>query len=135
MQESFHSLANPKRWTCSHFIKVLAYVVNCVTDCNRMMGNRHPILYNKSMNKNIFLTNESARRDPVVQAAMKSILARMTQEHDRASAGIAPHTVQVSPVNFLQDVMDDLGDPQIRDREREEYFRNGWGDSRNGCYM
>ena len=64
--------------------------------------------------------NESARRDPVVQAAMKSILARMTQEHDRASAGIAPHTVEVSPVNFLQDVMDDLGDPQIRDREREE---------------
>ena len=52
------------------------------------------------MNKNIFITNESARRDPVVQAAMKSILARMTQEHDRASAGIAPHTVQVSPVNF-----------------------------------
>ena len=98
------------------------------------MGNRHPILYNKSMNKNIFLTNESARRDPIVQAAMKSILARMTQEHDRASAGIAPHTVEVSPVNFLQDVMDDLGDPQIRDHEREEYFRNGWGDSRNGCY-
>ena len=73
------------------------------------MGNRHPIPYNKGMNKNIFLTNESARRDPVVQAAMKSILARMTQEHDRASAGIAPHTVEVSPVNFLQDVMDDLG--------------------------
>ena len=118
-----------------HSIKVLAYVVNCVTDCNRVMGNRHPILYNKSMNKNIFLTNESARRDPVVQAAMKSILARMTQEHDRANAGIAPHTVEVSPVNFLQDVMDDLGDPQIRDREREEYFRNGWGDSLNGCWM
>ena len=86
------------------------------------------------MNQNIFITNEAARKDPVVIAAMKSILAQMTAEHDRACAGIAPHTVEVSPVNFLQDVMDDLGDPQCRDREREEYFRNGGGESRNGCY-
>ena len=47
------------------------------------------------MNKNIFLTNEAARKDPVVIAAMKSILAQMTAEHDRACAGIAPHTVEV----------------------------------------
>ena len=99
------------------------------------MGNRHLILYNKSMNKNIFLTNASARKDPAVIAAMASILKRMTEEHDRQVAGIAPETVEVSPVNFLQDVLDDLGDPQCRNREREEYFRNGWGDSRNGCWM
>ena len=86
------------------------------------------------MNKNIFITNEAARKDPVVIAAMKSILKQMSDEHDRHVAGIAPETVEVSPVNFLQDVLDDLGDPQMRDREREEYFRNGWGDSRNGCY-
>ena len=99
------------------------------------MGNHPHILYNKSMNKNIFITNEAARKDPVVIAAMKSILKQMSDEHDRHVAGIAPETVEVSPVNFLQDVLDDLGDPQIRDREREEYFRNGWGDSRNGCWM
>ena len=87
------------------------------------------------MNKNIFITNEAARKDPVVLAAMKSILKQMSDEHDRHVAGIAPETVEVSPVNFLQDVLDDLGDPQMRDREREEYFRNGWGDSRNGCWM
>ena len=87
------------------------------------------------MNNNIFITNEAARKDPVVIAAMKSILKQMSDEHDRHVAGIAPETVEVSPVNFLQDVLDDLGDPQMRDREREEYFRNGWGDSRNGCWM
>lgn len=86
------------------------------------------------MNNNIFITNESARKDPVVIAAMKSILAQMTAEQDRRVAGIAPDTVEVSPVNFLQDVMDDLGDPQCRNREREEYFRNGWGESVNGCW-
>ncbi len=58
----------------------------------------------------------------------------MSDEHDRHVAGIAPETVEVSPVNFLQDVLDDLGDPQIRNREREEYYRNGWGDSLNGCF-
>ena len=98
------------------------------------MGNRHPIPYNKGMNKNIFITNEAARKDPVVLAAMKSILKQMSDEHDRHVAGIAPETVEVSPVNFLQDVLDDLGDPQIRNREREEYYRNGWGDSLNGCF-
>ena len=92
------------------------------------------ILYNKSMNQNIFITNEAARKDPVVLAAMKSILKQMSDEHDRHVAGIAPETVEVSPVNFLQDVLDDLGDPQIRNREREEYYRNGWGDSLNGCF-
>ena len=86
------------------------------------------------MNKNIFITNEAARKDPVVIAAMKSILKQMSDEHDRHVAGIAPETVEVSPVNFLQDVLDDLGDPQIRNREREEYYRNGWGDSLNGCF-
>ena len=84
--------------------------------------------------KNIFLTNANARKDPAVIAAMASILRQMTEEHDRHDAGILPETREVSPVNFLQDVLDDLGDPQLRDREREEYFRNGWGDSRNGCY-
>ncbi len=92
-------------------------------------------VYNLNMNNNIFITNESARKDPVVIAAMKSILAQMTAEQDRRVAGIAPDTVEVSPVNFLQDVMDDLGDPQCRNREREEYFRNGWGDSVNGCWQ
>ena len=87
------------------------------------------------MNKNIFLTNESARRDPVVIAAMKSILTQMTDEHDRHTASIAPETSEVSPVNFLQDVLDDLGDPQFRNREREEYFANGWGDSVNGVWQ
>lgn len=87
------------------------------------------------MNNNIFITNEAARKDPVVIAAMKSILAQMTAEQDRRVAGIAPQTREVSPVNFLQDVMDDLGDPQCRNREREEYFRNGWGDSVNGCWQ
>ena len=134
MLERFHSLANPKLWICWHSTQVLAYVVNCVTNCYKGMGNHPHILYNKSMNKNIFITNEAARKDPVVIAAMKSILKQMSDEHDRQVAGIAPDTVEVSPVNFLQDVLDDLGDPQLRDREREEYFRNGWGDSRNGCY-
>ena len=87
------------------------------------------------MNNNIFLTNEAARKDPVVIAAMKSILKQMSDEHDRHVAGIAPQTVEVSPVNFLQDVLDDLGDPQFRNREREEYFRNGWGDSVNGVWQ
>ena len=82
--------------------------------------------------KNIFLTNANARKDPAVIAAMASILKQMSDEHDRHVAGIQPETREVSPVNFLQDVLDDLGDPQLRDREREEYFRNGWGDSRNG---
>ena len=89
-------------------------------------------VYNLSMNKNIFLTNEAARKDPVVVAAMKAILERMQHEAD---ATIAPCTREVSPVNFLQDVMDDLGDPQFRDREREEYFRNGWGDSHRGVWQ
>ena len=84
--------------------------------------------------KNIFLTNANARKDPAVIAAMASILKQMSDEHDRHVAGIQPETREVSPVNFLQDVLDDLGDPQLRDREREEYFRNGWGDSRNGRY-
>ena len=88
-----------------------------------------------NMNNNIFLTNEAARKDPVVVAAMKSILKQMSDEHDRHVAGIAPQTVEVSPVNFLQDVLDDLGDPQFRNREREEYFRNGWGDSVNGVWQ
>ena len=57
------------------------------------------------MNKNIFITNETARKDPAVIAAMASILKSMTAERDRKAAGIAPHTVEVSPVNFLQDVM------------------------------
>ena len=87
------------------------------------------------MNNNIFLTNEAARKDPVVVAAMKSILKQMSDEHDRHVAGIAPQTVEVSPVNFLQDVLDDLGDPQFRNREREEYFRNGWGESVNGVWQ
>ena len=87
------------------------------------------------MNKNIFLTNANARKDPAVIAAMASILKQMTDEHDRHTSGIQPETVEVSPVNFLQDVLDDLGDPQLRDREREEYFRSGWGDSLNGCWM
>ena len=85
--------------------------------------------------KNIFLTNANARKDPAVIAAMASILRQMSDEHDRHVSGIQPETREVSPVNFLQDVLDDLGDPQLRDREREEYFRNGWGDSRNRCYM
>ena len=84
------------------------------------------------MNKDIFLTNEAARKDPVVVAAMKAILERMQHEAD---ATIAPRTREVSPVNFLQDVMDDLGDPQFRNREREEYFANGWADSHNGVWQ
>ena len=63
--------------------------------------------------KNIFLTNAAARRDPAVIAAMASILKQMTDEHDRHVSGIAPETVEVSPVNFLQDVLDDLGDPRF----------------------
>tara|TARA_B100001996_G_scaffold131882_1_gene100314 strand:+ start:37 stop:234 length:198 start_codon:yes stop_codon:yes gene_type:complete len=65
------------------------------------------------MNKSIFLTNAAARRDPAVIAAMASILKQMTDEHDRHVSGIAPETVEVSPVNFLQDVLDDLGDPRF----------------------
>ncbi len=61
----------------------------------------------------IFLTNAAARRDPVVQAAMKSILAQMTRENEMHSAGILPHTREVSPVNFLQDVLNDFGDPRF----------------------
>ena len=61
----------------------------------------------------IFLTNAAARRDPVVQAAMKSILAQMTRENEMHSAGILPHTQEVSPVNFLQDVLNDLGEPRF----------------------
>tara|TARA_B100000945_G_scaffold146957_1_gene117666 strand:+ start:274 stop:468 length:195 start_codon:yes stop_codon:yes gene_type:complete len=63
--------------------------------------------------KNIFLTNAAARKDPVVIAAMASILRQMTEEHDREVAGIQPETVEVSPVNFLQDVLNDLGDPRF----------------------
>ena len=79
------------------------------------MGNRHPILYNRSM-KNIFLTNAAARRDPVVQAAMAAILERFerTGSYDLPNPySCQPNTVEVSPVNFLQDVMDDLGDPRF----------------------
>jgi hypothetical protein len=79
------------------------------------MGNRHPILYNKSM-KNIFLTNAAARRDPAVIAAMAAILERFdrTGSYDLPNPyNCQPHTVEVSPVNFLQDVMDDLGDPRF----------------------
>jgi len=63
--------------------------------------------------KDIFLTNAAARRDPAVQAAMKSILAQMTYEKEHPEMGIQPHTREVSPVNFLQDVLDDLGDPRF----------------------
>tara|TARA_B100001996_G_scaffold76744_1_gene56669 strand:+ start:266 stop:460 length:195 start_codon:yes stop_codon:yes gene_type:complete len=63
--------------------------------------------------KNIFLTNAAARKDPVVIAAMASILRQMTEEHDREVAGIQPETIEVSPVNFLQDVLNDLGDPRF----------------------
>ena len=63
--------------------------------------------------KNIFLTNAAARKDPVVIAAMASILRQMTEEHEREVAGIQPETVEVSPVNFLQDVLNDLGDPRF----------------------
>jgi len=65
------------------------------------------------MNKNIFVTNAAARRDPAVIAAMASILNQMTQEHERHASGIQPETREVSPVNFLQDVLDDLGDPRF----------------------
>ena len=76
------------------------------------MGNRHPILYNRSM-KNIFLTNAAARRDPVVQAAMAAILERFERTGSYDLPTVQPHTVEVSPVNFLQDVLDDLGDPRF----------------------
>ena len=78
----------------------------------RVMGNRHPILYNRSM-KNIFLTNAAARRDPVVQAAMAAILERFERTGSYDLPNVQPHTVEVSPVNFLQDVLDDLGDPRF----------------------
>ena len=74
--------------------------------------------------KNIFLTNAAADRDPVVQAAMQSILQQMTDSHDRHVSGIQPETCEVSPVNFLQDV---LGSPE--DLERREYERMGWAGS------
>jgi len=79
------------------------------------MGNRHPILYNKSM-KNIFLTNANARKDPAVIAAMAAILERIERTGSDELPNpysCQPHTVEVSPVNFLQDVMDDLGDPRF----------------------
>ena len=76
------------------------------------MGNRHPILYNKSM-KNIFLTNANARKDPAVIAAMAAILERIERTGTDALPNVQPHTVEVSPVNFLQDVLDDLGDPRF----------------------
>ena len=63
--------------------------------------------------KNIFLTNANARKDPAVIAAMESILKQMSDEHDRQVAGIQPETLEVSPVNFLQDVLNDLGDPRF----------------------
>ena len=66
--------------------------------------------------KNIFLTNAAARRDPVVQAAMAAILERFerTGSYDLPNPySCQPNTVEVSPVNFLQDVMDDLGDPRL----------------------
>tara|TARA_E500000331_G_scaffold312629_1_gene320706 strand:- start:121 stop:315 length:195 start_codon:yes stop_codon:yes gene_type:complete len=63
--------------------------------------------------KNIFLTNAAARRDPVVQAAMAAILQRIERTGTDALPNVQPHTIEVSPVNFLQDVMDDLGDPRF----------------------
>ena len=63
--------------------------------------------------KNIFLTNANARKDPAVIAAMASILKQMSDEHDRQVAGIQPETLEVSTVNFLQDVLNDLGDPRF----------------------
>ena len=66
--------------------------------------------------KNIFLTNAAARRDPAVIAAMAAILERFdrTGSYDLPNPyNCQPHTVEVSPVNFLQDVMDDLGDPRF----------------------
>ena len=86
------------------------------------------------MNNNIFITNEAARKDPVVVAAMKSILRQMEIESNR-DATVQPNTREVSPVNFLQDVMDDLGDPVFRNRERDEYYANGWADSHNGVWQ
>jgi len=65
-------------------------------------------VYNLNM-RNIFLTNAAARRDPAVQAAMKSILADLA----RPRPDVQPNTLEVSPVNFLQDVLDDLGDPRF----------------------
>ena len=79
------------------------------------MGNRHPILYNKSM-KNIFLTNANARKDPAVIAAMAAILQRIERTGSDELPNpynCQPHTREVSPVNFLQDVMDDSGDPRF----------------------
>ncbi len=63
--------------------------------------------------KNIFLTNAAARRDPVVQAAMAAILERFERTGSYDLPNVQPHTVEVSPVNFLQDVLDDLGDPRF----------------------
>jgi len=65
--------------------------------------------------KNIFLTNAAARRDPAVIAAMAAILERIerTGSDELPIPGCQPHTREISPVNFLQDVMDDLGDPRF----------------------
>ena len=63
--------------------------------------------------KNIFLTNAAARRDPVVQAAMAAILERFERTGSYDLPNVQPNTVEVSPVNFLQDVLDDLGDPRF----------------------
>jgi len=66
--------------------------------------------------KNIFLTNAAARRDPAVIAAMAAILERFerTGSYDLPNPySCQPHTREISPVNFLQDVMDDMGDPRF----------------------
>ena len=63
--------------------------------------------------KNIFLTNAAARRDPVVQAAMAAIHERIERTGTDALPNVQPPTDEVSPVNFLQDVLDDLGDPRF----------------------
>ena len=58
-------------------------------------------VYNLNMN-NIFqhtLSNAAARRDPAVIAAMKAITDR--------NYDALPECVSLSPVNFLQDVLDE----------------------------
>jgi len=58
-------------------------------------------VYNLNM-RNIFqhtLSNAAARRDPAVIAAMKAITDRNYNE--------LPECISVSPVNFLQDVLDE----------------------------
>jgi hypothetical protein len=52
--------------------------------------------------RNIFqhtLSNAAARRDPAVIAAMKAITDRNYNE--------LPECISISPVNFLQDVLDE----------------------------